>query len=158
MGHSHQCTAQRGQVLTVGPQLLGQYGLAFCTARERTKPKKKVNVVPRIIPERQTNSQLSSVKGIWNILHRIHHADSPTSSSQLETLWSQKSLLCVFTLLQGIFSASTFSNSSAALTEGLNHPDVIKYSLLSIPPKISPWSVRGNGLLHSVLGPQANHH
>lgn len=125
---------------------------------ERDQNLKRVKVVT-IMPERKTNSQLLFVKGIRNILHRIHHTDSP-SSSQSKT-WQEPEEPASFfsTLLQGIFSASAFSNGSAALTEALNHPDdVIRYSLISIPPKIPPRFVSGNGLLHRVLGPQDNHH
>lgn len=54
---------------------------------------------------------------------------------------SQKSLPHVFTFLQGISSASTFSNGSVALTEALNHPDdVIRcYQFLLNPPMLCEW-------------------
>lgn len=88
------------------------------------------NDVKTIMPEREANFQLLSGKGIWKSLPRMHHRDSPTSSSQRFGR-SQKSQPHVFTFLQSIFCTSTFSHGSVALTEALNHPDdVVRYSLL----------------------------
>lgn len=143
----------------MGAQPLRQYRLAFCTARERSKPKKKSTLSQESSKtDKLTPSySLSKEYGIFSTEYITQILPPLLLSQRLGR--SQKSLPRVYILLQGIFSASRFSNGSVALTKALNHPDdVIRYSLLSIPPKIPPRSVSGNSLLHHVLGPQDNHH
>lgn len=147
------------QVLTVEHNPSGQYGLVFCTARDRSKPKNESTLSQESSQKDKLTPSYSLSKeyGIFSTEYIMQTLPPLLLSQRLGR--SQKSLPHVFTSLQSIFFASTFSNGSVALSTALNHPDdVIRYSLLSSPPKIPPCSVSANGLLHCVLGPQDNHH
>lgn len=81
LGHSHQCTAMVKQLLTMAhnpPSLLH--------SQRYQNLKTPNNDVKTNMPEREANFQLLSGKGIWKSLSRMHHRDSPTSSSQSE-IW-----------------------------------------------------------------------